>query len=817
PLAVNATFLGIYNTANSASLNISFNRIQNNSTAGYGGNTYLIVSSAGVSSLVTIANNTVGFAFNGATSFTATHYGIYNNATTSTGSVVLQNNIYNALQYSVTASGPTYLFLNSGIPARVLMSGNLINNLNINSSGTFVGFYNNASTQSLSIIQSNTLANVNFSSPHGTFYGYLGNGNVPAGSTHSIIQNVFSNITSTIASGNAVYVLYSNENSGIPYPLKTIASNSISTIQFNSSAAMYPMLLNYLGDGNQNTSSVIQANTINNIRNNTTIYGIQVSANTSPAFPVMVSTNTISGLYTNLNGASILGAYLLSGSASAGLHFFRNRIFDLNVNGTASAVYGLYTGATSTTNIYNNLISQLSATAASGLNRINGVYVAAGNVINLWYNSISLSGTSSGINFGTNALYVNTASNVQLINNILVNNCIPTGTGISCAYRRSNANLSTYQLNSNSNLFYAGVPAVNRILYSDGTINLQSLAATQSTLNPRDLQSVTENPNFISVLGANANFLNINPLLPTQIESGATALAHVTTDCILTSRNPSSPDIGAWEGNFTALTTCSGMPLGGTAIISSSIGCPNVQFLLNVTGNSSGSGISYQWQSANSPLGPWNSINGALSSFFTSSVNASTYFRLMVSCANSSISAFSSIVSYSVNNPGPCICNAYQNSAAALNTDEDILEVTIANLSVVSTCTTTAPGAGSIPNQYSNYAGTVGAASLIAGQNYNFTVQVGTCGGAFPNALACYIDLNQNGILNDPGEQVYLSPASTNGPHLETGTITIPANATTGITRMRWVLNETPTPAVITATGSYALGETEDYCAQILA
>lgn len=160
----------------------------------------------------------------------------------------------------------------------------------------------------------------------------------------------------------------------------------------------------------------------------------------------------------------------------------------------------------------------------------------------------------------------------------------------------------------------------------------------------------------------------------------------------------------------------------------------------------------------------------------------------------------------------------YCASNATSSADEDILNVSIGTLNNSSTCSSVAGGAGSVQNRYSNYA-YVGSPVIIPnldrGCSLSFSVQVGTCGGNYNNAVAIFIDWNADLDFTDPGEQVYVSAASTTGPHTETGTIGIPVTAVLGNTTMRVVNVETGTPSGIVPCGTYTWGETEDYFVNI--
>jgi hypothetical protein len=101
-------------------------------------------------------------------------------------------------------------------------------------------------------------------------------------------------------------------------------------------------------------------------------------------------------------------------------------------------------------------------------------------------------------------------------------------------------------------------------------------------VSPREAQSVTENTSFLSTVGSNANYLHINPLVATQVESGAQNSVGITTDYDNDIRQGnggyvgagSAPDIGADEGDFIAadLTgpTITYTPISSSICISSS-------------------------------------------------------------------------------------------------------------------------------------------------------------------------------------------------------------------------------------------------------
>lgn len=97
--------------------------------------------------------------------------------------------------------------------------------------------------------------------------------------------------------------------------------------------------------------------------------------------------------------------------------------------------------------------------------------------------------------------------------------------------------------------------------------------------------------------------------------------------------------------------------------------------------------------------------------------------------------------------------------------------------------------------------------------SYNLTIAKADCDGGtnYTGRFAAWIDWNQNGTF-EAGEQVLADAAASLGPI--TVSVTVPAGALTGATRMRCVFVEgatAPTPC-----GTYSWGETEDYTVNVI-
>ena len=157
------------------------------------------------------------------------------------------------------------------------------------------------------------------------------------------------------------------------------------------------------------------------------------------------------------------------------------------------------------------------------------------------------------------------------------------------------------------------------------------------------------------------------------------------------------------------------------------------------------------------------------------------------------------------------------NPSFSSTNDEEIFNVTLGTLNNTSTCSSTAPGPGSYNSSYNNYTTSVTPPTLQMGNNYSGSITIGYCAtGTFSNIARMWIDYNRNGLFTDAGELVY---TSTYQASALTGTtypfsVTVPSNATAGLTRMRVVLIESSVAPTPTQVGTW--GEGEDYLVNIL-
>jgi hypothetical protein len=288
--------------------------------------------------------------------------------------------------------------------------------------------------------------------------------------------------------------------------------------------------------------------------------------------------------------------------------------------------------------------------------------------------------------------------------------------------------------------------------------------------------------------------------------SNSVALTGATT--LTTTYGNNRPNI---KITYVPGTPCAGTPTAGTALSAATAICPSTPFNLSLSGNTLAAGLTYQWQVSTDGGTTYSNITGATNASYSASQTVNSSYQCVVTCTASGASSTSTSVAVTTNSFIDCYCT----SNALYTNYTDIHNVTLGTMSNTSTCTSVAPGSGSVASMYSNYTTSVTPPVIAASANYPFSVTVGNCGSDLSNVTKIWIDYNHNGLFTDAGEEVYVSAAYSTGSHIETGSFTIPATAMTGLTRMRVINMYTTVLTAVVPCGTYSYGETEDYYVNI--
>ena len=562
--ATSIAFTSINNTASGTSANLS---ISNNNFTGINypalstaNNTYISNSVATLSQVIS-SNTFTNLNVNTTGSITFISNSV---VVPATGNQVVDDNVIvgTFTRTNTATSGTLTLFTSSATNATgsvISNSNNDFSNITVSGAATIAGWINTDAGSSLKTIQGNIFSN--WMGGTGTITALTVN---ITGTTNATVDNLISNINSAgiitgISTGAGNDNIYSNT-------INTLSSTGGSSTTVTGIAVSGGTTKNIY----QNNISGLTANssTTGNATTLLSVNGIWISAGAT----VNAYENKISGLTANaITTGTINGITITGGTAIAA---YRNKIYDLSSGSNAIITLGGVNGvqvsgstASTTITIRNNIIGDLRATAASIADPIRGIsLISAGLTSNLYvyYNTIYLNAVSSGANFGSTGIYHTTSTTattatLELRNNIITNVSTPNGTGLTVAYRRSTNTLANYGSTSNNNLFYAGTPGSNRLIFYDFTNSDQTLAAYKTRVGTRDAASISEDliagGIFLSTVGSSVNYLHMDDTKPSGVKSGAVNIPGITLDFDNDIRQGNAgyagtgtaPDIGADE------------------------------------------------------------------------------------------------------------------------------------------------------------------------------------------------------------------------------------------------------------------------------
>ncbi len=481
--------------ATDSTANISYNTLTTGRTGkmyGNGGYTYGVYIPI-TKYRLNIDYNNINMDRTGGTANGGSMYGIYGGSTSSTST------LYSISNNNISFVGP-----------------------NQTTSGLFYGIYN-FDGNSLATVKYITNNNISASGYLSSIYGmyhYYG--------TNMDTLNTF-NLSSTYTSSPGIYGIYCSNTTPVSF---NVYKNVFSNLNASAGAA---------------TAS------------SPTIYGIFLGGTLTANY---CHDNEISNITTGAStgSATIHGIYVSGGTLN---NVYRNKIYNLSASTTgATTRINLITVAGATiSNVYNNLLSETnaltgvsSATASTAsVYGINITSTLSPSQANLYYNTIYLSATSTGTNFGAYGIWhttnaTATISNLTMMNNLVINKVAPTGTGTSVAYRRSSNILTNFASASNNNNFYCPTG-----LYSDGVTTTTANGTYQGMVSPRESNSISEDCAFLNTSSpSGANFLKLNPTVITEVESGGAIISGYKADYAADSARATFPLLGQTNGGGTA-------------------------------------------------------------------------------------------------------------------------------------------------------------------------------------------------------------------------------------------------------------------------
>jgi hypothetical protein len=557
------------NTVNSCTNGFVFIGINNNTTYDYNnviggassnGNTFVVGGGTTIANaiitqydnLMTINNN--NFTISSTQSPTAAVYMIY--PYNGIGNLNILNNTFNVSSSLTTAS--TYVLYNYNISstghqdatATFNFKNNTVTGTNTAAtSGYLYGMYNYYSTFNADSIVNNTYNNITWGSSTSTSYMYL-NYNY-YGTTPYIyyksntISNILKNGSTTggylyanyvydypatsglltyennvIQNVNTNYYMYGHVSfpgytatpaAGVGQVLKN-RYNKIDKVVINNGGYMYGYYAYYGTVGNE-----LAFDTLSNCKQAGTggFYMLYDGMYAGDVHDNYIANDTLS------NSGSFYTLYYLTGQQNV----YNNIITGLTNTGTSGTIYGMYFSSVTTgANVYNNVISDFRATGAlSNATAMYGMYLSASSNYKIYNNTIRLSPSSTGANFGVKGIYYTSgSSSIDLRNNIINVNVTPLGTGVVTCLQPStgtagvvNASLAS---TSNNNIYYSPNVA-NSYLFAEGATTATTFTNSYKLSNdanfntacglyktfmaPRESATFTENnlvaTNFLSM------------------------------------------------------------------------------------------------------------------------------------------------------------------------------------------------------------------------------------------------------------------------------------------------------------------------------
>jgi hypothetical protein len=282
---------------------------------------------------------------------------------------------------------------------------------------------------------------------------------------------------------------------------------------------------------------------------------------------------------------------------------------------------------------------------------------------------------------------------------------------------------------------------------------------------------------------ANTDFNN-----RTSTTNWASTTAGTLNSSTVTLSNTVKPSSGlTYTWTPPVIPVCSGTPNPGNTLSSSLTTSPNGTVNLSLQNTTTGTGVTYQWQSSPNNS-TWTNFGTSSSTQTSPPITSPTWFRSTVTCSgNSGMSTPIQItLSY-------CTYNI---------TNNDPTGITSVTFGTISNTSVGGPA-------YSNF--TTQSTTVEQGGIYQLNVNVNTDGNWTVNTKV-WIDWNQNYVF-EVGEEYSLGSAvnTVNGiTSLSPLNITVPSGATLGETRMRIVSVEASDPVPL-ACGTQLYGEAEDY------
>lgn len=264
-------------------------------------------------------------------------------------------------------------------------------------------------------------------------------------------------------------------------------------------------------------------------------------------------------------------------------------------------------------------------------------------------------------------------------------------------------------------------------------------------------------------------------------------------------------------GNTDNQYPCAGTPSGGTTVSSVTPACSDVNFTLSLTGNTTGLGITYQWQSSTDGV-VWTNITGATLATRAVSQTTATYYQCLVTCDGNTTASTPILVNMEV--PTNCYCIPTTTFGC---TDGDVIARVVLNTLDNNSGT----GCPSGLLGYSNYTtDPTLTTTLLPSTTYGCTVYA----GQWAEGYAAWIDYNDDGVFDNATERIGFSIGQVAGSNQvgvlgssATFPVVLACTPPAGVHRLRVRAMFNTNGSAVTPCTNNSYGETEDYLITIVA
>ncbi|TVR38259.1 MAG: T9SS C-terminal target domain-containing protein [Cryomorphaceae bacterium] len=265
---------------------------------------------------------------------------------------------------------------------------------------------------------------------------------------------------------------------------------------------------------------------------------------------------------------------------------------------------------------------------------------------------------------------------------------------------------------------------------------------------------------------------------------------------------------------------CDGTFTAGTINANTTSACVGANITLVLPNANNVGGLSFQWQTSTDNV-DWNNAIGAPNADnWSFTFSEALWYRVETTCTEPGGGVDVSDPVFIDANPFfSCYCTDGVGPTSPTFGQKYAVRLPGTGIGIDNTLSPPCP-AQTQPNGVYDF--TSQSANLVPGQSYTLEVDMGQCGtiSAFSNSIKAWIDWNQDGVFDPSTEEIgFDGPISTPGePNTVLGTITftVPVTATSGLTGLRVMQQETTNPALMTPCGSITWGSVHDYAVNII-